>query len=124
MALEVNLRASPKFLDDSSDQSCTMLDSGTMILLITALAAAICGLSLYSVYGNVIRHETTLHDLRNRVEMLQNNQTLHLAELKGEIAPEEAYEAVEMPAESELSSDDLEVNQPVVELNSSSTNAA
>ena len=72
-----------------------MIDSGTMIMLITALTGGICVLCLYSVYVNVIRHETTLHDLRNRVESLQNEQTLHMAELKGEIAPEPA-EAVEI----------------------------
>ncbi len=64
-------------------------------MLITALTGGICVLCLYSVYGNVIRHETTLHDLRNRVESLQNEQTLHMAELKGEIAPE-LIEAVEV----------------------------
>ncbi|MGJ8635465.1 MAG: hypothetical protein ACSHX5_01280 [Phycisphaerales bacterium] len=64
-----------------------MLDSGTMILLITLFASAICMLSIYSVYGNVIRHETTLHELRNRVEHLQNQQALKIAQLKGEISP-------------------------------------
>lgn len=56
-----------------------------MTLLITCFACGICVLCMYSVYANVIRHETTLHDLRNRVEYLQNQQTLRLAELKGEI---------------------------------------
>ena len=100
-----------------------MLDSGTMIILITVIAAAICMLSLYSVYGNVIRHETTLHDLRNRVEILQNQQTLHLAELKGEIAPETVLEATELPAESEETPTEAE-DQSDVELVSSSTKAA
>lgn len=57
-----------------------------MILLITLFASAICMLSIYSVYGNVIRHETTLHELRNRVELLQNQQALKIARLKGEIS--------------------------------------
>lgn len=75
-----------------------MLDSGTMILLIALLASAICMLSIYSVYGNVIRHETTLHELRNRVELLQNQQALKIAELKGEISPMD----VEIIEESEI----------------------
>lgn len=86
------MRVSAKFLDDWSDHIITMIDSGTMILLITALTGGICVLCLYSVYGNVIRHETTLHDLRNRVELLHNQQTVHLAELTGEIAPESPVE--------------------------------
>lgn len=55
-------------------------------MLITLFASAICMLSIYSVYGNVIRHETTLHELRNRVELLQNQQALKIAQLKGEIS--------------------------------------
>lgn len=72
-----------------------MLDSGTVILLVTLFASAICLLSIYTVYGNVIRHETTLHDLRNRVELLQNQQALKIAELKGEISPMEILEIQE-----------------------------
>ncbi len=123
MAWRTILHTVRKFLDESSDHISTMLDSGTMIILITVIAAAICMLSLYSVYGNVIRHETTLHDLRNRVEILQNQQTLHLAELKGEIAPETVLEATELPAESEETPTEAE-DQSDVELVSSSTKAA
>jgi len=123
MAWRTNLHGERKFLGESSDHTSTMLDSGTMIVLITSIAAAICALSLYSVYGNVIRHETTLHDLRNRVEKLQNHQTLHLAELKGEIAPEIALEAMELPAEDEEIAAETE-DQFDAELVSSSTNAA
>lgn len=76
-----------------------MLDSGTMILLISLLASGICALCLYSVYANVIRHETTLHDLRNRVEMLSNQQALHLAEISGELPPEIIQDGIEMGEE-------------------------
>ena len=72
-----------------------MLDSGTMIVLVTLFASAVCMLSIYTVYGNVIRHETTLHDLRNRVEFLQNQQALKIAELKGDISPLEVTEIIE-----------------------------
>lgn len=86
-----------------------MLDSGTMILLITLIASAICMLSIYSVYGNVIRHETTLHELRNRVEDLQNQQALKIARLKGEIGPMdvEIIEQSETIPESETASAQL-----------------
>lgn len=103
-----------------------MLDSGTIIVLITVVAAGICVLSLYSIYGNVIRHETTLHDLRTRVEQLQNNQILHLAELKGEIAPEPVLEAVELSDVSDQQDEHLEIDplQSIEQPISSSTNAA
>ena len=76
-----------KYLENSTDHTDSMIDSTTMTLLITCFACGICVLCMYSVYANVIRHETTLHDLRNRVEYLQNQQTLRIAELKGEIPP-------------------------------------
>lgn len=99
-----------------------------MILLISALASGICVLCLYSVYANVIRHETTLHNLRNRVEELSNQQALHLAEITGELTPEMMQSDVEtiddpglkiLEAESENQSETQES-----ELVSSSTNAA
>ncbi|MEQ9206614.1 MAG: hypothetical protein RLN78_04545 [Phycisphaerales bacterium] len=104
-----------------------MIDSGTMIVLITALASAVSVLCLYSVYGNVIRHETTLHDLRHRVETLQNQQALHLAEIKGQI-PADDEEDDDTPPMSD--SVDNNAVAAVVEthsdqeLSSSSTKAA
>lgn len=116
----------PKFLDDSSDHISTMIDSGTMIVLITALASAISVLCLYSVYGNVIRHEMTLHDLRHRVETLQNQQALHLAEIKGQI-PTDDEELGEVEILDDLD-DEMEpvpsVDHSDQELISSSTKAA
>lgn len=123
------LHLDPKFLSQWSEYVYAMLDSGTMILLITALTAGICVLCMYSVYGNVIRHETTLHDLRNRVELLQNQQTLRIAELKGEIGPDDVEivtDAIELPQDGPLASEDVagviseDQSNPV----SSSTNAA
>jgi hypothetical protein len=110
-----------------------MIDSGTMILLISVLASAICVLCMYSVYGNVIRHETTLHDLRNRVETLQNQQSLHMAEIKGHIMPEAMPMGVELPSEPdfdvleaiEIPVDESESDAATQEqLTSSSTKAA
>lgn len=108
-----------------------MLDSGTVILLITLFASAICLLSIYTVYGNVIRHETTLHDLRNRVELLQNQQALKIAELKGEISPAEILEIQENGVQVKM--DDISTIESAVEssdgqsveiVDSSSTRAA
>lgn|GEM_PF-2096368 len=107
------MRTSPKFIDESSDHNCIMIDSGTMILLITALTGGICVLCLYSVYGNVIRHETTLHDLRNRVESLQNKQALHMAELKGEIAPDLVGEVEILSGNPESDADDIPENYDI-----------
>ena len=99
-----------------------------MIVLITAITAGICVLSLYSVYGNVIRHETTLHDLRSRVEVLHNEQILHMAEIKGEIAPESSFTGesdVEIVDEADEDSEPgVDASQFAEELVSSSTNAA
>ncbi len=91
-----------KFCSESSDHNKAMLDSGTMILLISALASGICILCLYSVYANVIRHETTLHNLRNRVEELSNQQALHLAEITGELTPEMKQSDVEIIHDPDL----------------------
>jgi hypothetical protein len=59
-------------------------------------------LCLYSVYANVIRHETTLHDLRNRVEELSNQQALHLAEITGELTPDMIQSDVEIIEDPEM----------------------
>jgi len=123
------LHVDSKFLSQWSDHLNAMLDSGTMILLITALTSGICVLCMYSVYGNVIRHETTLHDLRNRVELLQNQQTLRIAELKGEIAPDDVEmipDAIELPADAPNTTDDVAgvIPEDQAKPVSSSTNAA
>lgn len=101
-----------------------MLDSGSAILLISLLTSGICALCLYSVYANVIRHETTLHDLRNRVELLQNQKILHEAQITGEIAASaeatEPMEAIELPAEPV----DTQTDQSPAVPESSSTKAA
>lgn len=123
-ALRTNLCGHRKFLPESSDHTNTMLDSGSAILLVALLTSGICALCLYSVYANVIRHETTLHDLRNRVEHLQNQKILHEAQLTGEITTSveivEPIEAVELPAESA----DIQADQPSAVPESSSTKAA
>lgn len=103
-----------------------MIDSGTMIVLITALASAVSVLCLYSVYGNVIRHETTLHDLRHRVETLQNQQALHLAEIKGQIPAddEEDYDTPSMSDSVDNAVTAVVETHSDQELSSSSTKAA
>lgn len=96
-----------------------------MIVLITAVTAGICVLCLYSIYGNVIRHETTLHDLRCRVELLHNQQLLHLAEIKGEITPEivqsEETESMGLELTDAPQTEDVQSDEELV---SSSTKAA
>lgn len=58
------------------------------MLLVPAVASFVSILCLYSVYAHVIRQETRLHDLRQRVETLHQQQAMHLARLKGELEEE------------------------------------
>ena len=80
-------------------------DSAALILLIPALASFVSILCLYSVYAHVIRQETRLHDLRQRVETLHHHQVMHLARLKGELEEDEE------PGEVEIIDD--ETGEPV-----------
>lgn len=79
-------------------------ESAALIVLIPALASFVSILCLYSVYAHVIRQETRLHDLRQRVETLHHHQVMHLARLKGELEDEE-------PGEVEIIDD--ETGEPV-----------
>lgn len=82
---------------------------------------------MYSIYGNVIRHETTLHDLRHRVETLQNQKLLHEAEITGQIDAV-VQDATELPeSDVELLNTEpkpIQESQEEPSLMSSSTNAA
>ncbi len=107
-----------------------MFDSSLTILLITAIASAISILSIYSVYGNVIKHETVLHDLRVRVESLQHSQAMNLAGIKAGAPSAEIAEAKEIPDQPDREATQtpdttrLENTQPVEDTLSSSTKAA
>lgn len=91
-----------------------MFDTGSMTIFITLATAGITVLCLYTVYANVIRHETTLHDLRNRVEELQNQQAMHLAKLRGEL-PELRDQQPSNGTESSLSpSQDIQGSNVVI----------
>jgi hypothetical protein len=66
-----------------------MVDTGTLLWLILGLSGTICVVSMLGVFSSVIRHETQLHDLRNRVSELHYEYALRLARLHGHIDDDE-----------------------------------
>jgi len=73
-----------------------MVEFPTGILIVVSLAIGASIISMLHVFSCVMKHEVTLHDLRNRVERLHNDYALHLARLSGEI-PEDS-ETTAQPA--------------------------
>jgi hypothetical protein len=65
-----------------------MIGTETLIWIILAATVVVCVLSILGVFASIIRHETDLHDLRNRVSELQYRYTLQLARLHGHIEEE------------------------------------
>src|SRR5690606_27032828 len=65
-----------------------MIGTDSLIWVILGVTTAVCVLSMLGVCSGVIRHETRLHDLRNRVAELQYRYTLQLARLHGHIEDE------------------------------------
>lgn len=65
-----------------------MLTTDTLIWLILGGTTVVCVLSVLGVFASVMRHQTDLHDLRNRVAELQYRYTLQLARLHGHIEGE------------------------------------
>lgn len=62
-----------------------LITTDTMIWMILAATSAVCVVSMLGVFASVIRHETDLHDLRNRVTELRYSYTLQLARMHGHI---------------------------------------
>lgn len=79
----------------------SMVTADGLIWIILAVTAAVCVVSMLGVFASVMRHETQLHDLRNRVASLQYSYTLQLARLHGHIDP-----ADEEPGEVDVLEDD------------------
>lgn len=73
-----------------------MIGTETLIWIILAATALVCVLSMLGVFASIIRHETDLHDLRNRVSELQFKYTLQLARLHGHIETEESDSDVDI----------------------------
>jgi hypothetical protein len=63
-----------------------MIEFPLGILVVVGLAAAVCVIAMHHVLSCVLMHETTLHDLRNHVEQLQNDYTLHCAKMNGDLS--------------------------------------
>lgn len=73
-----------------------MIGTETLIWIILAATALVCVLSMLGVFASIIRHETDLHDLRNRVAELQFSYTLQLARLHGHIESDESSSDVDI----------------------------
>jgi hypothetical protein len=65
-----------------------MLTTDTLIWMILSGTTVVCVLSMLGVFASVMRHQTDLHNLRNRVAELQYRYTLQLARLHGHIEAE------------------------------------
>lgn len=65
-----------------------MLTTDTLIWIILAGTTVVCVLSMLGVFASVVRHQTDLHNLRNRVAELQYRYTLQLARLHGHVEAE------------------------------------
>ena len=65
----------------------SMVTADGLIWIILAVTTVVCVVSMLGVFASVVRHETQLHDLRNRVASLQYSYTLQLARLHGHIDP-------------------------------------
>ncbi len=77
------------------------------ILIFVGIAGSICVLAMMHVFASVIRHEVTLHDLRNRVERINNDYAIHLARQSGELSAQ--YEGVpveQVPGQPEFAAAD------------------
>lgn len=76
-----------------------MISTEGLIWIILAATALVCVLSMLGVFASIIRHETDLHDLRNRVAELQFKYTLQLARLHGHIEADEPQPDVDIVEE-------------------------
>lgn len=79
-----------------------MIEFPTGILIVVVLAIGASVVSMLHVFSCVMKHEVTLHDLRNHVEKLHNDYALHLARISGEI-----------PLESDVDIIDDETGEPI-----------
>ncbi len=73
----------------------------TSMLIMFLLAGGITTLAMLSVFANAIRHETQLHDLRNRVKELHYQHAMYLAKLSGKIAEEGEIEILDDDSDDE-----------------------
>lgn len=87
-----------------------MPPTDTLIWIVLAGTTAVSVMSMLGVFASVVQHETTLHELRNRVAKLRYGYTLQLARLQGQLEPEESE-----PGAVDVLDDDgqvLEIGEP------------
>ncbi|MBL4591134.1 MAG: hypothetical protein JKY96_04165 [Phycisphaerales bacterium] len=72
-------------MGQKSRSNTNMTPFPTSILILVAIAGAVCVLAMLQVLACVMKHEVTLHDLRNRVERINNDYAVHLARQCGDI---------------------------------------
>lgn len=60
-----------------------------LIWIVLGGAGGVSVLAMLGVFANIIRYESQLHDLRNRVADLQYGYALRLARLQGQVGDDE-----------------------------------
>lgn len=73
-----------------------MLPTDTLIWIILTGTGAVCVISMLGVFASILRHETDLHDLRNRVAELRYRYSLQMARLHGQLEEEDEIGEVDI----------------------------
>lgn len=67
-----------------------MVTTDTLIWIILGTTGTVCVVSMLGVFASIMRHESHLHDLRNRVAELQFRYTVQLARLHGHVGTDDS----------------------------------
>tara|TARA_R110000782_G_scaffold54637_9_gene115515 strand:+ start:3839 stop:4144 length:306 start_codon:yes stop_codon:yes gene_type:complete len=73
-----------------------MLPTESLIWIVLAGTGFVCVVSMLGVFSSIMRHETDLHNLRNRVAELQYSYSLQLARLHGHLDHEDEVGEVDI----------------------------
>jgi hypothetical protein len=90
------------------------MDKDWLIWIVVGGAGGVSILAMLGVFANIIRYESQLHALRNRVTGLQYNYALRLARLQGQVEDEVlgAFDIVEDAAGTGAGGDGTGVEVP------------
>ncbi|GEM_PF-7132356 len=68
------------------------MEKDWLVLLVVGCTGGVSVLAMLGVFANIIRYESQLHTLRNRVTGLQYDYALRLARLQGQVGGDEEGE--------------------------------
>jgi len=66
-----------------------MIEKDWLVWIVVGGAGGVSVLSMLGVFANIIRYESQLHTLRNRVTDLQYEYALRIAKLHGQVADDD-----------------------------------